>query len=83
MNDFQNYDVYSSKHDGLAGSRFGWALVKDPQLAQAMMEVTATIVASLSVDIELRILTSLQAILSKNMLPHACEMGECLHATLY
>ena len=55
----------SSKHDGLAGTRFGWGLVKDSQLAQKMWSVVSAITLSTSVDIELRVLNSMQAILSK------------------
>ena len=57
--------VYSSKHDGLGGTRFGWALVKDPYLASDMLSVVSTLLYSFPVDIELRILTSMEAIISK------------------
>ena len=53
----------SSKHDGLAGTRFGWALVKDPDLAMDMWNVVYSMVVTSSIDIELRILSSLQTIL--------------------
>lgn len=57
--------ICSSKHGGFAGSRFGWALVKDSELALSMWNVASSMVLSLSVDIELRILTAMQAVLSK------------------
>lgn len=40
--------------------------MKDPDLASGMWSVASSMVLAVSVDIELRILTSLQAILSKN-----------------
>ena len=59
-----NY-LHSSKHGGFAGSRFGWALVKDAELASSMWNIASSMILSLSVDIELRILTAMQAVLSK------------------
>lgn len=53
----------SSKHDGLAGTRFGWALVKDEALAKNMSDMASQMILSSSVDIELRVLTSMQSIL--------------------
>ena len=58
----------SSKHDGLAGSRFGWALVKDADLAHSMQQLISAIAYCVPVDTELRVLTSLQTILSKDTL---------------
>lgn len=55
----------SSKHDGLAGTRFGWGLYEDSDLAMNVASVIDTIVLGLSIDVELRILASLQAILGK------------------
>ena len=55
----------SSKHDGLAGSRFGWALVRDADLASSMWGVVYSMTIGVSVDIEMRVLTSMEAILSK------------------
>ena len=55
----------SSKHDGLAGTRFGWGLVKDKDLAQRMFSVVSAITLALSADIELRILNSMQTILGE------------------
>ena len=55
----------SSKHDGLAGTRFGWGLIKDSKLAQRMWAVVSAITLSTSIDIELRVLNSMRAILSK------------------
>ncbi len=57
--------VTSSKQDGLAGTRFGWGLVKDRGMAQRMMSIMAGVMLSVSVDIELRIINSMQAILGK------------------
>ena len=68
---FRTYCTYailtcSSKHDGLAGTRFGWALVKDPDLARDMWNIVFSMVIATSIDIELRILTSLRAILGEH-----------------
>ena len=62
----------SSKHDGLAGTRFGWGLIKDMDLATRMSVTLDIVVLGLSVDAELRVLTSLQTILSK---PIVCVGG--------
>ena len=59
---------HSSKHDGLAGTRFGWGLVKDAKLADDMLKAIMAISLSSSVDIELRVLNSMQAILSESQL---------------
>jgi hypothetical protein len=40
----------SSKQDGLAGSRFGWALVKDANVASAMWDVSFSMVIAPSID---------------------------------
>ena len=58
--------ICSSKHDGLAGTRFGWGLVKDANLAGDMLSAIIAISLSSSVDIELRVLNSMQAILSES-----------------
>ena len=58
--------VCSSKHDGLAGTRFGWALVKDKDLAQRMRSIVRNIALSLSADIELRILNSMKTIVGES-----------------
>lgn len=55
----------SSKHEGLAGSRFGWGLFRDAGLAHKVSAAVDTLVLGLSVDAELRVLSSLQAILSE------------------
>lgn len=57
--------TFSSKHDGLAGTRFGWGLYEDSDLAMNVAAVIDTIVLGLSIDVELRVLASLQAILGK------------------
>ena len=57
--------VCSSKHDGLAGTRFGWALVKDKDLAQRMIAIVNAITLAVSADIELRIINSMQTILGE------------------
>ena len=64
----------SSKHDGLAGTRFGWALVKDKDLAQRMFTIVDAITLSVSADIELRILNSMQTILSEYMSQTVIEL---------
>ena len=55
----------SSKHDGLAGSRFGWGLIKDVDLATRMSAALEKLVLSLSVDNQLRVLTNLEFVLSE------------------
>jgi L-tryptophan--pyruvate aminotransferase len=59
----------SSKHDGLAGSRFGWGLYEDPMLALNVTAVIDTLVLGLSIDVELRVLASMQAILGGKVGP--------------
>ena len=56
---------FSSKHDGLAGTRFGWGLVKDSQLAKKMLSTVMAVSLSSSVDIELRVMNSMKAILGE------------------
>ena len=56
---------HSSKHEGLAGSRFGWGLFSDVGLALRVSAAVNDLVLGLSVDAELRVLSSLQAILSE------------------
>lgn len=56
----------SSKHDGLAGTRFGWGLVRDAELAKKMWTAVMAVSLSSSVDIELRVMNSMQAILSES-----------------
>ena len=55
----------SSKHDGLAGSRFGWGLIKNNDLANDTKQVIRSFVLSLSVDAQLRVLTSQDSIMSE------------------
>jgi len=55
----------SSKHDGLAGTRFGWGLYQDPKLASGVAHTVASLMLGLSVDVQLRVLSSLQVVLSK------------------
>ena len=57
--------TWSSEHDGLAGTRFGWGLYEDAVLATNVASVIDTLVLGLSIDVELRVLASLQAILGK------------------
>ncbi len=55
----------SSKHGGLAGTRFGWGLLKDKELAIGMLKVVNGIMLDYSVDVQLRVLDGLQAVLGK------------------
>lgn len=55
----------SSKHGGLAGTRFGWGLVKDKDLAVDMLKVVSGIMLDYSIDVQLRVLNGLQAVLGK------------------
>ena len=57
------YGINSSKNDGLAGTRFGWGLVRNPILADSMSDVASSIVIAQSADIELRVLSSLETTL--------------------
>ena len=59
------YLLTSSKHDGLAGTRFGWGLYQDPELASGVARAVSGLMLGLSVDAQLRVLSSLQEILSK------------------
>ena len=65
ISDFVSLSSCSSKHGGLAGSRFGWGLYEDPMLAANVTNVIDTLVLGLSIDVELRVLASMQAVLSK------------------
>ena len=60
------YVINSSKNDGLAGTRFGWGLVRDSILADSMSDVASSVVIAQSADIELRVLSSLETTLSKS-----------------
>ncbi|CAI8010915.1 Tryptophan aminotransferase-related protein 3 [Geodia barretti] len=53
----------SSKHEGLAGTRFGWGLYQDSVLAQNVAQVVNVLTLGLSVDVQLRVLASIQAII--------------------
>ena len=53
----------SSKHEGLAGTRFGWGFYEDLSLAQTVAQVVDIFTLGLSIDVELRVLASIQAIL--------------------
>ena len=55
--------VCSSKHEGLAGSRFGWGLYEDSELAQDVAMAVDIFTLGLSIDVELRIVTIIQAII--------------------
>ena len=57
---------FSSKHEGLAGTRFGWGLYEDSQLSQRVASVIEALVLGLSIDAELRVLASLDAILGRH-----------------
>ena len=57
---------FSSKHEGLAGTRFGWGLYEDSQLSQRVASVIEALVLGLSIDAELRVLASLDAILGSH-----------------
>ena len=59
----------ASKHDALAGSRFGWGLVKDVELAKSMNDVNEAIVYTMPEDAVLRTYNTMSSILSK------CTMG--------
>ncbi len=56
----------SSKHGGLAGTRFGWGLVKDKDLAVGMLQVVSGIMLDFSVDVQLRVLSGLQVVLGNS-----------------
>jgi hypothetical protein len=59
--------IYSSKHEGLAGTRFGWGLYEDSVLAQNVAQVVNVLTLGLSVDVQLRVLASIQAIIGNNI----------------
>lgn len=59
----------SSKHEGLAGSRFGWGLYENTELAENVAEVVDILTLGLSIDVELRVLASIQAIIGEKTSP--------------
>lgn len=75
------FSLYSSKHEGLAGTRFGWGLYQDSSLAQKVASVIDIFVLGVSVDVELRVLASLQAILS-NVYTYTVHVLFCLWHSL-
>ena len=69
----------ASKHDALAGSRFGWGLVKDVELAKSMNDVNEAIVYTMPEDAVLRTYNTMSSILSK------CTMEAlvcCIHSII-
>lgn len=67
----------SSKHGGIARTRFGWGLYEDSTLAMNVVTVIDTLVLGLSIDVELRVLASLQAILGRT---HFNGKSKIIHA---
>ena len=69
----------SSKHDGLAGTRFGWGLIKDAELVKRVTTTVEKMVLSFSVDIQLRVLSSLQTVLSECLLPYISHNSKLMY----
>ena len=69
--------MFSSKHEGLAGTRFGWGLYRDATLAQSVANVVDALVLGVSIDVELRVLAALQAILGNTV--HSCHSVFVVH----
>ena len=67
----------ASKHDALAGSRFGWGLVKDAELAESMNDVNKAIVYTIPEDAVLRTYNTMSSIISK------CDVGDLLLLYLF
>ncbi|XP_065896729.1 uncharacterized protein [Dysidea avara] len=59
----------ASKHDALAGSRFGWGLVKDVELAKSMNDVNEAIVYTMPEDAVLRTYNTMSSILKEDPSP--------------
>ena len=57
--------THSSKHGGLAGTRFGWGFVQDKAVADAMIQVVEGIMLSYSIDAQLRVLSGLKVVLGE------------------
>lgn len=55
----------SSKHGGLAGTRFGWGLIKNDELIQHLSEIIYGTIFSVSEDSMLRVYNTIGQILSK------------------
>ena len=61
---------HSSKHNCLGGTRFGWSLIKDLDLAKRVWAEVGLVMNSISIDVELRVLHSLHSIVSKSAVYH-------------
>ena len=55
----------ATKQCGLAGTRFGWALLRDKELANQISEILAGTMVSVSEDAMLRAYNTISQILSK------------------
>jgi len=55
----------ASKHCGLAGTRFGWGLIKDAELASSMMEVDLSVLIAPPEDSMLRAYNTISSVLSE------------------
>ena len=71
--------LISSKHGGMAGTRFGWGFYEDFTLAQRVNNVIETLVLGISIDTELRVLASLQAILGKEVILSFNQICPLIH----
>jgi len=57
----------ASKHDALAGSRFGWGLVKDAELAKSINDINSALIFTIPEDAVLRTYNTMTSVISKCM----------------
>lgn len=70
----------ASKHCGLAGTRFGWGLFKDKELANQVYEIMIYTMAALPEDSMLRTFNTIDQVLSKLCM---CVASYCSYITFY
>ena len=57
----------ASKHDALAGSRFGWGVVKDAELAKSINDINSALIFTIPEDAVLRTYNTMTSVISKCM----------------
>ena len=62
----QDIMIFSAtKHDGLGGTRFGWGLYRDKELASQISEIVLKTIVAVSEDSMLRTYNTINQVLSK------------------